>query len=310
MTIPGYVDLQVNGFRGTDFSGPDLTEDAFAAACRDLLARGTAALLPTLITSPEDLYRRNLPLIARVMSRPEFAGRLPGIHLEGPFISPVPGAVGAHNPAWVRPPDADLLARLQEWAGGRIRLLTVAADVPGMEPLVRRAVGMGITVGLGHHLAGEEDLKRMAGAGATILTHLGNGLPGVLPRHENPIWAGLACDVLAATIITDGHHLPPAVIRTMLRAKGVGRVAVISDASPLAGMPPGRYTAAGMGDVVLEPSGRLHIPAKGCLAGSSATMPECMAYLESLGFLTPEELEAVGFHNPLRMIGCVLEPRP
>jgi N-acetylglucosamine-6-phosphate deacetylase len=302
MDIPGFVDLQVNGYRGTDFSAPDLSEEALAAACRDLLARGTAALLPTVVTSPLEVYERNLPLAARVMARPEFAGRLLGLHLEGPFLSAEPGAVGAHNPAWVRPPDPALLDRMWEWAAGRVRLLTIAAEAPGAEDLARRAVALGITVSLGHQLADEAALDRLARAGATALTHLGNGVPNTLPRHRNPIWAGLAEDRLWAMIIADGHHLPPAVLKVMLRAKGVARTAVVSDASPVAGLPPGRYRVSG-NDAVLEPSGLLHNPAKGCLVGSSATLLECMNHLASLGLCTAEELVALGLDNPLRLVG-------
>ena len=103
MSIPGFIDLQVNGFLGVDFSGSDLTEDKFVYACRELFKTGTAAFLPTLFTSPEEVYERNLPLISGVMNRDEFKGRLLGIHLEGPFMSSKPGAVGAHNPEWIRP---------------------------------------------------------------------------------------------------------------------------------------------------------------------------------------------------------------
>ena len=302
MTIPGFVDLQVNGHRGTDFSSPDLTEEAFAQACRDLLGQGTAAFLPTIITCPLDVYRRNLFLMGRVVAGPEFAGRLLGIHVEGPFISRKPGAVGAHNPAWVLPPDVGLLERFQEWAGGRIKLLTLAADVPYADDLARAAVAMGITVSLGHQMATEEDLARLVRAGAKALTHLGNGVPAMLARHPNPIWAGLANDDLAAMMIADGHHLPPAVMKVILRAKGAARVIVVSDQSSVTGLAPGRHRAFGT-DVVLEESGRLHIPEKGCLAGSSATMLACMNHLASLGLLSAEELEAVGFYNPLALLG-------
>ncbi|MCX5685277.1 MAG: amidohydrolase family protein [Planctomycetota bacterium] len=300
--IPGFVDLQVNGYRGVDFSGPDLAEEAFAQSCRDLLGQGTAAFLPTIITCPLDVYRRNLMVMARVCARPEFAGRLPGIHIEGPFISQRPGAVGAHNPAWVLPPDVGLLERFHEWAGGRIKMLTLAADVPGAEDVARAAAAWGITVSLGHQIATEDDLARLVRAGAKSLTHLGNGVPALLARHPNPIWAGLACDDLAAMMIADGHHLPPAVMKVILRAKGVSRVIVVSDQSSVTGLAPGRHKAMGT-EVVLEESGRLHIPEKGCLAGSSATMLECMNHLASLGLLSVEEMEAVGFHNPLVLVG-------
>lgn len=302
LPIPGFVDLQVNGFGGADFSSPDLTADTFAAACRKLLDLGTAAFLPTVITSSLSLYERNLPLIANAIRSKEFRGRLLGIHLEGPFISREPGAVGAHNPKWVRKPDAKLLDRLFALADGTVRLITIAAELDGADKLARRAVKGGAAVSIGHSLATDADMARLVKAGATALTHLGNGLPNQLPRHQNPIWAGLANDSLTAMIITDGHHLPASVIKTMVRAKGAKHTVVVSDASPAAGLPPGHYNVLG-NDAILERSGRLHNPAKKCLVGSSATMLQCMNHLASLQLLSFEELVTVGFINPLRVIG-------
>jgi len=304
MEIPGFVDIQVNGYLGHDFNGSELTAETFAEACREVLATGTAALLPTVSTAPMDIYERNLPFMAEVLEAEEFRGRVLGIHLEGPFLSPEPGARGAHNPEWMRPGDLDLLKRLLDLAGGQTRVLTVAPEAEGAEELARYAVGRGIAVSVGHTLAGADDLARMVDAGATFFTHLGNGLPNLIHRHHNPIWAALANDDLAITIITDGHHLPPSAIKTMIRAKGVGRTAVVSDASHLAGLPPGRYSTPDNEVILLEPSGRLHNPEKQCLVGSSATMIQCMNHLASLGILTAEELLAVGFHNPLRLIAA------
>lgn len=301
-SIPGFVDLQVNGFTGVDFSSPELMEEQFTRACRALLAKGTTAFLATIITSPVEVYRRNLPLIAAAMRRDEFQGRLLGVHVEGPFISREPGAVGAHNPTYVRDPDVALLRQLNEWASGSIRLLTLAAELEGSDKVTRFAVEEGITVSVGHTLATEADLERMAQAGATALTHLGNGVPNMLPRHENPVWAGLANDALTAMVIADGHHLPRPVLKTIIRAKGVAKTVVVSDASPIAGLPPGRYTTLG-NEVVLEESGLLHNPKKQCLVGSSATMLHCMNHLASLGVLSAEELLEIGFFNPLRLIG-------
>lgn len=302
MAFPGFVDLQVNGFGGVDFSSPELTERQFVSCCRGIIERGTAAFLPTVVTSPPEVYRRNLPLMARAMLSEQFAGRLPGIHLEGPFISGRPGAVGAHPSEWVRDPDLAAFDEMMDLSEGRLRLVTIAAELPGAAELARHAVSRGVTVSLGHQLAGDADLDALARAGATSLTHLGNGVPNVLPRHPNVIWAGLADDRLSAMLITDGHHLPASFIKTVVRAKGVERIVVVSDAASLAGMPPGRYAWQGA-ELVLEESGRLHDPAKGCLAGSSSTMVECMNHLASLGFLTEEELAAAGRGNPLALIG-------
>ncbi len=124
----------------------------------------------------------------------------------------------------------------------------------------------------------------------------------MIHRHNNPIWAGLADDQLTAMIITDGHHLPNTLIKTIIRAKGLDKVIVTSDASPLAGMPPGRYCTLG-NNAVLEPSGLLHNPEKQCLVGSSATILVCANYLASLDFLSPDDIVKLAFSNPLKMIG-------
>lgn len=302
MDLPGFVDLQVNGYLGCDFSAPDLAADDLGAACEKLLASGTAGLLPTMVVAPMQVYERNLPILAAAVDSGHFRGRLLGIHLEGPFLSPEPGAVGAHRPELTLRPDIDVLSRLMDLAGGCVRMLTLSPELPGAERLIGWAAQRGICVGCGHTMATSDDLARAADAGATVFTHLGNGMPRLVPRHENPIWAALAEDRLTATLITDGQHLPAAVIKSLIRAKGVGRTVVISDAAPPAGMAPGTYRTLG-NDAVLDPDGRLHSPSKQCLVGSSSTMLQCMNHLASLGILGAAELRAVGLDNPLRLLG-------
>jgi len=215
------------------------------------------------------------------------------------------GARGAHMAEWVREADATLLDRLIELADGKVKLLTMAAELIGAEELARHAAGKGITVALGHQRADEDDLERLVRAGAAALTHLGNGVPSLIGRHKNPIWAGLGNDSLAATIISDGNHLPASILKTIIRTKGAGRCIVISDATSLAGFKPGRYQTLGH-DVVLEENGRLHDPTTGYMCGSSATMLKCMNHLASLGLVGTDELIAMGFDNPLGLIGLSL----
>lgn len=301
LTIPGFVDLQVNGYVGVDFSSPDLTEDAFVDACRRLRATGTAAFLPTLITSPLEVYERNLPLIASVLARDEFRTWLPGLHIEGPFLSSQPGAVGAHNPDWTTAPSVDIYEKLLRWSRSSIKLFTLSPELPGADLVARAAVATGVAVSLGHTLATKADLERLTLAGARTFTHLGNALPAQLPKFANPIWPALANDDLTAMLIADGHHVTDDFLKAVIRAKGVERVIITSDASPVAGMPPGKYRTLN-NDIVLEPNGRLHNPAKGFLVGSSATMLQCMNHLASLGILTLEELLKVGFHNPVKLV--------
>jgi len=303
--LPGFVDLQVNGYKGVDFSSPNMTEADFARACRHILACGTAVFLPAMVTSAPDVYEHNLRIMGAVLQRPQFHKTVPGIHIEGPFVSPKPGACGTHNPKWITPPDLKYLKQLVNWAQQKIKMITVAADVEGAEEIAHWCREHEIVVALGHHMADEDDLERLRRAGASALTHLGNGVPAKLDRHKNPIWAGLCCDGLSATMITDGHHIPHCLIKTFIRTKGIERCIVISDGSALTAMPPGRYHSLGS-DVILEESGRIYNPTARCLAGSSATMLQCMNYLASLGLLTPKQLMMVGFRNPLRLLG--IEP--
>lgn len=296
-------DLQVNGFRGVDFSSPDLTASDFRDAVEGLMSGGTDVFLPTIITSGEDIYRRNLGLMVQVReSHPSLEKHLPGFHLEGPFISPAPGAVGAHDPQWVQAADEALLLRLMGYAKGRIRLLTVAAEVEGIEPLIRRAKGLGIAVSCGHQLAGADDLARAVQAGATALTHLGNGMPNQVDRHRNPLLAGLGETRLKIMFIADGHHLPREVLRLLLRLNPIERLIVVSDASPAAGLPPGNYTVLG-NEAVLEANGRLHNPQKNCLVGSSATLAECVRVMEELDLVTQTQLGKMVWDNPMALIG-------
>lgn len=300
--IPGFVDLQVNGYKGIDFSSLELTREDFISAARALLSDGTCAFLPTLITSPQTVYEQNLKMISEILEMDEFRGRLPGIHLEGPFLSPADGARGAHNPDWMLKPDIGYLKKLNDWARGKVKLLTIAADLDGAVELAAYAAAQGIAVSLGHHLALSDDLERLHQAGAVALTHMGNAMPAQMSKKDNPLWAALANDGLIGMIITDGHHLSSDLIKIFVRTKGVSGTIVVSDASPPAGMPPGQYTTLG-NKVVLDENGRLYNPEKGCLVGSSATMMQCMNHLASLGLMSGQDLLEVGFYNPLKLIG-------
>ena len=300
----GWVDVQVNGCVGVDFTGADLTADGVLRATEHVLQAGTSVFLPTIITASLDIYRRNVPLIRDAVARAGLERHVPGVHLEGPFISAKPGAVGAHNPDWVQPATVARLDEVLHDTGDFVRILTVAADNDGIKDLIGAATARGITVSVGHQLALSAQIHAAASAGATAATHVGNGIPNMLHRHNNSLWPILADDRLTAMIITDGHHLPADVIHAIIRAKGVSKVVVTSDAAPVAGLTPGRYSLWG-NDAVLEPDGLFHDPVKACLCGSSAMMSDCMAYLKSLDILTDEELQAVGVQNPLRLIGLL-----
>lgn len=299
--IPGFVDLQINGYVGVDFSSKELSFEKLLEACDAIISSGTAFFLPTIITSPEKLYRKNLKIFSKLLNETEFSKNIPGIHIEGPFISPEPGAIGAHPANCAKNPNIDFLKKLIDWSDNNIKLLTIAAELEGAEELANFAENHGITVSLGHQMAGLNDLKRLEKAGAHSITHFGNGMPNFVHRHKNQILAGLICENLSAMLIADGQHIPPELIKLIIKTKGVDKTIITSDASPIAGLPPGKYNTLG-NDVVLEKNGLLHNPEKECLVGSSASMRDCMNYLASLDFLPLEKLCRVGIDNPLNLI--------
>lgn len=291
-------DLQVNGAFGVDFSDPSLTEDNFLKATEKILATGCTRFLPTLPTSSMETYRRNLPMMDHAIDAHGLRYALPGFHLEGPFISDKPGAVGAHNPVWVLPPSNDTLAELNSLAGGHISILTVAAEIPGMQAFIEYAHTLGICVSLGHELADEQQIAQ---AGADAMTHLGNGLPNLIDRHHNPIWSGLANDNITVMAIADGHHLPAAVLKCFIRCKGLEKLVIVSDACNVAGLPPGRYYAYS-NDAILEPNGLFHNPAKGCLVGSSSLLAGCADFLRRENLLSEAEIAKVCWENPHKLL--------
>ena len=296
----GFVDLQVNGYQGIDFSASGLSVDDVRKVTAAMVARGTCAYCPTLITSPVAVIESNLSVLSSAMDEPELGERLLGIHLEGPFLTEA--SKGAHRADWLKRPDTRLFDAWQKIAKGRIKLMTLAPELPGAEELIRHASHQGVVVSLGHHLADDASIDRAVKAGARSSTHLGNGIANALPRHPNPIWSQLARDALTVMLITDGHHVPSEFIATVLKAKGTGRVTVVSDAAPIAGLPAGNYEYFGT-SVELQPSGRIMVKGENCLAGSSATMLDCMNYLASLEMLPEEDLWRVGRENPLNLIG-------
>ena len=167
--------------------------------------------------------------------------------MEGPYLSPDDGARGAHPREHVAPASLDDFSRRQDAAGGRIVLVTLAPEVPGAMALdrtsrrrrrARRDRPYGGDAGT--------DRATRSRAGATLATHLGNGCAQMLPRHPNVIWELLAADALVASFIVDGHHLPPATVKAMVRAKGIGRTILVTDAVAAAGCAPGRYTIGGV----------------------------------------------------------------
>jgi len=216
-------------------------------------------------------------IAAAYASSSAVAHRMLGIHLEGPYIATEDGPRGAHPLQHCRPPDWNEFQRLQEAAGGLIRLVTLSAEYPQSVAFIARAVAGGVTVAIGHMNANSDQVRAAIDAGATLGTHLGNGCHRSIRRHPNYIWDQLADDRLTVSLIVDGHHLPAEVVKTFVRAKTPARCILVSDVTGMAGLPPGRYSSW-LCDVELLPSGRLVVAGQDqLLAGASLPIGVCVA---------------------------------
>ena len=305
----GYVDLQVNGYAGVDFNDADLTAEALDHALAAMAAGGVAQCLPTVITASVDDMAARLHALDRAVAGSRLGpGMVPGYHLEGPFLNPAPGFRGCHPAEHMIVPDVAVAARLMAGLQRPVLMLTLAAEQPGAAALIRWLTGRGVVVAIGHSDAGAAVVMAAVAAGAAMSTHLGNGLPGVLPKLDNPIMAQLGEDGLAAGFIADGIHVPVPALRAMVRAKGPGRAILVTDAVAAAGAPPGLYGFAGM---VVEgrADGSARLPGTGALAGSALTMAQAVRNVVAWGVATPAEAQAMAAAAPAALLARALRGR-
>lgn len=306
---PGLVDLQVNGFAGVDFNDAAVTPAALDRALEAMLATGVTCCLPTLITAPEPVLRARLRALDAAVAGSRLGPLMcPGFHLEGPFLNPAEGYAGCHPPEAMGAPDPALPARLEAGLSRPILLLTLAPERPGALDCIRAARAEGRLVAIGHSAADFAGVAAAAEAGATLSTHLGNGLPQSLPKLANPIFAQLAEDRLHAGFIADGIHLPPAALRVMLRAKGEGRAFLVTDATAAAAAPPGRYPFAGM-VVERDAGGTVRQDGGQTLAGSSLCLDAALRNLVAWGAATPREALRLASEIPAALLAPVLAAR-
>jgi len=298
---PGFVDIQVNGFAGVDFSGPGLDAEKAISVLPAIWSTGATTFCPTLITNSFSELAKNFAILeqAACMDR-DFAHAVPCYHLEGPYISPL-GSHGAHDPQWMHPPNWGEFLELQRAAGGRIGIVTLAPELPGAEDFIRKAQSAGVVVAISHTDGGPDDVHRAAAAGATLNTHLGNGCPEYLHRHKAPLWAQLATESLQASIICDGFHLPPDVVKVIVAVKGIDKCILITDAVHVAQLPPGRYSLVGT-EIELLPSGQVVRADRVSMAGSALTMNRGVAVFMKFSQCTLAEAIQAATANPANLL--------
>lgn len=269
MAHPRLFDFQVNGFGGVDFQRDSLDRMQFEHAMAALHRHDVAGIFLTLITDELDRLCRKLEKIERLCAESPAAGAtVVGYHLEGPWLSPEPGYRGAHPAASMHAPSLAEFDRLQSSANGRIRLVTLAPEWPGSPEFIAAVTRHGVHVAFGHTSASDAEIDAAIAAGARFCTHLGNGTPLQMHRHDNVVQRLLARDELIACLIPDGIHLPPYVLKNYFRAKPADRVLFTTDAMAAAGASPGRFTLGGL-ELDVGPDGVVRQPGGQGFAGSA-----------------------------------------
>ncbi len=297
---PGFIDLQVNGFKGVDFCAAGASLDEIGAAIDAILATGTTRFFPTVITGSAETMLGSLKMLAAARKALPRGRAMEAFHVEGPHISPVDGPRGAHPKDAVRPPSIDEFERWQEAAEGNIRLVTLAPEWQGAPAYIEHITGRGVVAAIGHMDADEAQIDAAVRAGATLSTHLGNGAGASLPRHPNFLWSQMAEDRLAASLIVDGIHLGKAFLKVALRAKGLERAVLITDAVAPAGCAPGAYKL-GEVDVILHPEGKVTLTDGQRLAGSSLHMDRGVENLMRICGLSLRDAVTMATRNPARV---------
>ena len=302
---PGFVDLQINGYGGQEFNDLELDSERLARLCLAMDADGVTQFLPTLTTQSFEMLSHGMRAISTACQQdPRVQHRVAGIHLEGPYLCDEDGPRGAHPKEHCRPPDWDEFQRLQEAAGGNIRLLTISPEFESAPPVIRNVVNSGVVVAIGHTSADSAQIQAAVDAGASMSTHLGNGAHRQLRRHPNYIWDQLAEDRLIASLIVDGHHLPAEVVKAFIRCKTVERCILVSDITGMAGMPPGLHENASLGQVEILKDGRLVVPGqRQLLAGAS--LPIGVGIANVMRFADVDLASAIGMasERPARILG-------
>jgi len=297
-------DLQVNGYAGVDFNDDDLNAERLATACAALKEDGVAGILATIITDDVEVMCRRLERLVRLREEnAEWAKMIRGLHIEGPFLNETPGFIGAHPSAHARVAEVSVVDRLLDAAGGLTRIVTLAPERDHGFAVTKYLSGKGVCVAAGHCDPTLAELRGAIDAGLQMFTHLGNGCPMNLHRHDNIIQRVLSLrEELWMSFIPDGVHVPFTALRNYLDLVGTGRVVMVTDAIAAARMGPGNYRFLGR-EVRIGSDLVARAPDGSHLMGSTVTMPRIAENLSrELGF-SEEDIQKVIVENPRTVIG-------
>ena len=297
---PGFIDLQVNGFAGVDYNSPATPHHEIARSILAIFATGVTRFYPTVITGSAPDMGGALKNLAQARAKAPYGEAMEGFHVEGPFISAEDGPRGAHPRHCVRAPSIDEYRRFQDAAQGHVRLMTVAPEWPGITSLIETMVREGVVVSIGHTGASGQQIDEAVRAGATMSTHLGNGAHSELHRHPNYLWDQMANDHLTASFIADGIHIGQNFFRVALRAKGLARSVLVTDAVMPTGCQPGEYMLGEVA-VTLHPGDRVTLRGGTRLAGAALKMHHGIAQAMRLGGISLSDAVTMATVNAARV---------
>jgi N-acetylglucosamine-6-phosphate deacetylase len=301
----GFVDLQINGFAGVDFNADHVSSEQMHACCARLKEEGVAGVLATVITDDVQSMTRRLRRIVELREGDDIVRDVVwGLHIEGPFINPTPGYVGAHPAPRVRLANWEDMQRLLDAGGGLTRIVTLAPECDPDLRVTRKLADAGLTVSAGHCDPSLDQLKRGIDSGLSMFTHLGNGCPMHMHRHDNIIQRVLhLSDRLWISFIADGAHIDFPALANYLRLAGEGRAVIVSDAISAAGLGPGTYTL-GPQSVVIGDDLVPRAPDRSHFFGSACTMSRMADNLRRCLGLEESFVTAVMRRNPRSILGC------
>lgn len=297
-----YVDLQVNGFYGVDFNADQGELHAWETACQRLMDDGVQAILATVITDSIEAMSTRLQRIHSFSQQSSIVRQLiVGVHIEGPFLNPHPGYIGAHPVQHAKMASLSDMDRLLDAAQGMTRLVTLAPEQDPDFHVTTCLAQQGILVSAGHCNPSLDQLQGALDAGLRLFTHLGNGCPLQMHRHDNIIQRVLACaDRLHIGLIGDGVHVPLFALQNYLKTAGIERCFVVTDAISAAGLGPGTYQLANQ-TVVVDDDLATWSADRSHLTGSAVTMQRTVQNLVRIG-LTPDQIRQLVYETPRRLL--------
>ena len=313
MNIPhtGYFDLQINGFAGIDFNQQNLAPVDLVMACDALASTGVTGILVTIITDSVPAMADKLQQIATMCETDETLNQMiKGFHIEGPFLSRENGYIGAHPVEHACEASLDKMKILLDAAAGKTRLVTLAPEQDPKGKVINYLAQQNIVVSAGHTNATLDELKHAIDHGLGMFTHLGNGCPRLMDRHDNIIQRVLSlASYLWISFIADGAHIPLFVLENYLSFCDLNRVVIVTDAIAAAGCPPGKYQ---LGDqwVTVGEDGVPRAADDSHLVGSGATMIQMIEKLKRLKTLSATDIELITRLNPWRILSDITNIGP